>query len=135
MRLDYFMAGCIGAIAPEILRLYQIRLRRKTIRFSRFYCGISIFYILLGGYVASIFPGIQGPFWAMCVGVGLVPTVNTMAKLGGLLSLRLKIDLDKIIKGINKSGGTPDLVEIPGLERGLNRPIRQGNFWDFTKML
>jgi len=69
MNPDHFVAGCIGAIAPEILRLYQIRLRRHSLRFSKFYYVISILYILLGAYVASIFPGIQGPFWAMCIGV------------------------------------------------------------------
>jgi len=66
----------------------------------------------------------------------LVPTVNTMAKLAGLLSLRLKIGIDKTIEDIHMSGGTPDLAEpILHGPQEADQAMRNGNFWDFTKSL
>ncbi len=51
---EIFFIGCVGAIAPEILRLYKLR---NSLRFtwSWGYILISIVFVLLGGFVAYIF--------------------------------------------------------------------------------
>ena len=130
--VDVFIAGCIGAVAPELLRLYQIRLRARRIVFSRFYYAISVLYVLLGGYVAAIFPSVDTPFLGMCIGVGLVPTVNTMAKIAALLSARARAGLSRFgrIDGapnVGKWGSEPE-------ESAQDGP-RKGDFWDFTRAL
>ena len=138
---EFFLAGCIGAIAPEILRLYQMRLARKRIRFGKFYYGISLAYVLLGGYVAAIFPGISGPFWAMCIGVGLVTTVNAMGKAAGVLNTRMKAGLEgDVAHHIRRIGGAPDMREFSDTGRvdksGNGETVaRRGTFWDFVRML
>jgi hypothetical protein len=53
----------------------------------------------------------SGPFWAMCIGTGLVTTVNTMGKVAGLLNLRVKAGLSNSVEKIGESGGVPDLKE------------------------
>jgi|GEM_PF-5405311 hypothetical protein len=60
-----FAMGCIGAIAPEIVRLYKIRTKPLP-RFPRSYYLISILFALLGGVVAIILPAttLWGAFYA-----------------------------------------------------------------------
>ena len=50
---NVFFIGCVGAISPEILRLYRLR---NSLRFTRSwgYILISIVLVLLGGFVAYI---------------------------------------------------------------------------------
>jgi hypothetical protein len=52
--LTIFLSGTLGAVAPEIYRLYKKRFRR--VRFTSFYYAISILFALLGGTVATILP-------------------------------------------------------------------------------
>lgn len=85
MEWNLFVAGCVGAIAPEIVRLYEVR-NDTNLKFSTFYFIISLAYVLLGGYIASIFPGLTGEFYAGCIGAGLVLVVNKMIAIGGLLA-------------------------------------------------
>jgi hypothetical protein len=137
MNWEYFIAGCIGAIAPEILRLYQMRLAEE-IKFSRFYFIISGLYILIGGYVASIFPIVEGqtPFWAMCIGIGLVTTINTMAKIAVTLNEVIKAGTGKGLESLS----TQNESQAPGFEanktaRKSEKAVRNGSFWDFTRSL
>jgi hypothetical protein len=124
-----FIAGAIGAIAPEIVRLYEMR-SDPTVRFSGFYIVVSIAYVALGGYVATIFPGIDSQFWAACVGAGLVLVVNKMVHIGGLLANGVA----GLVKGAPKEAGST--------EGGFGRRAapaavtpRQGGFLDYIAKL
>lgn len=59
-----FVAGCVGASSPEILRLYKIRNRK--LKFRKSYYVISVIFFLLGGFVALILPAVSlwGAFYA-----------------------------------------------------------------------
>jgi len=48
-----FLIGCIGALAPEILRLYNLRLK-PDFQWSWGYLIFSFPFILLGGFIAYI---------------------------------------------------------------------------------
>lgn len=80
MNLPIFLAGFVGALAPEIVRLYQLRQEPQT--FQPWYYVISLLYAALGGYVATILPGVaDGPlWWAFAVGAGLNAVVSMAAR-------------------------------------------------------
>ena len=61
--LSIFICGCLGAAAPEIVRLYK--LRTKPISFSPSYYLISLFFFFLGGIVSVIMPAttLYGAFY------------------------------------------------------------------------
>jgi hypothetical protein len=125
---ELFVAGAVGAIAPEIVRLYEIRMD-SNLRFSPFYFLISVAYVILGGYVASIFPGIDKPFWAGCVGAGLVLVVNKMVHIGGLLAE----GASRLVGGPPKAGKS----ERGGFGRHdieAGKP-RRANLMDFIRKL
>src|SRR5688572_9924307 len=50
-----FLLGAAGALAPEIIRLYNLR-REGAGGFSLFYLAISLAFAGLGGLVAVILP-------------------------------------------------------------------------------
>jgi hypothetical protein len=135
MNVEFFIAGSIGAIAPEILRLYQIRMTSE-IRFSKFYFVISVIYILLGGYVASIFPGLKNSFFAMCIGVGLVTTINTMAKIAGILNKGVKAVGGKRFENIGSQRSKQN-IEFESIQAAPEsaKTESKGSFWDFTNSL
>jgi hypothetical protein len=80
VNVQIFIAGFIGALAPEVVRLYQ--LRQNPQQFQSYYYIISLVYALLGGYVVTIMPGVStGPlWWAFVVGTGLNAVVSLAAK-------------------------------------------------------
>lgn len=49
--LQVFAIGCVGAIAPEIVRIYNLRFK-PSFRWSWGYILYSIPFVLLGGFVA-----------------------------------------------------------------------------------
>jgi uncharacterized membrane protein YfcA len=50
-----FVAGCVGAMAPEIARLYRLRQSGLgRIRYLGRYIVVSIVFVLLGGTVAVL---------------------------------------------------------------------------------
>ena len=75
-KIVIFLTGCIGAAAPEIVRLYKIRSRR--LRFKRFYFFISVIFFFLGGFVAVILPAttLWGAFY---VGASLPIIISSFA--------------------------------------------------------
>jgi hypothetical protein len=130
--MKIFIAGCIGAIAPEILRLYAVRSKRRTIEFSKFYILISLAYILLGGYFAMIFPGVNSEFYGAVIGVGLVCVVNTMNKIAEKIVKSISPEsIDKAIDLIDGKGGLKNPTEF----NNKRSTIRKGNFWDFTNLI
>jgi hypothetical protein len=75
--LFIFVCGCIGAMAPEIVRLYKLRYRPPEFRKSYFL--ISIVFSVLGGFVAVILPATT-PWGAFYAGVSL--PIITSASFG-----------------------------------------------------
>lgn len=50
MDFTTFLFGCVGALSPEVIRLYK--LRNRAVKFSRFYFLISGLFAVVGGFVA-----------------------------------------------------------------------------------
>ena len=73
-----FLIGCVGAIAPEILRLYRLR---NTLKFSWSwsYILISFAFVLLGGFVSYILEP-SNNYAAFYSGVGTPFIINAIAK-------------------------------------------------------
>ena len=77
LTISIFVCGCIGASAPEIVRLYKLR-SKPLEGFSRRYYLISILFFLLGGFVSVILPAttLYGAFY---MGVALPSIVTAIA--------------------------------------------------------
>jgi len=77
-----FVIGCIGALAPEILRLYNLR-TNPQFEWSWFYLGISVCFALLGGLIAWILPTTTyyGAFYAGVATPVIVSTILRRADL------------------------------------------------------
>lgn len=142
MNWEFFIHGCIGALAPEVVRLYNLRQIKNRIEFSRFYFIISILYIGLGGYIASIFPGISQAFWAACIGSSTVLNVNMMIKIGTSLFSRFakRPGLEDSYKEAIRMGGKPALarsvykLEIEQ-EKEVADEIEKGDFLKYAYLL
>ncbi len=74
-----FALGCIGALAPEIVRLYRLRTRPPKKGFSSFYWVITIIYALLGGVVALALPAVT-IHAALYAGISASITVSAVAR-------------------------------------------------------
>ncbi len=88
-----FLFGAIGALAPEIIRLYDARL--QPFRVPRHYWLVSLAYLLLGGVVALLLSDPGNPFSAFYVGVALPVTIGALARQAK----------------IGKTGGTPAALD------------------------
>ena len=76
-----FLLGMLGALAPEIVRLYTIRSHPHRFRWSRFYIVVSILFSILGGVIAVVLPATT--LWgAVYVGVSTPMLVNGILKKG-----------------------------------------------------
>lgn len=77
--ITIFLLGCIGAFAPEVIRLYNLRNNPEEFTWSPFYIIVTILYVPLGGVVAWVLPAIS--YWgALYAGVAAPTIVNTMIK-------------------------------------------------------
>jgi len=76
-----FLLGLVGALAPEIVRLYGLRNNPGRFTWSRFYLVISILFMALGGFVAVILPA-QNPQAAFYAGISTPVLINTVLKKG-----------------------------------------------------
>ena len=76
--IGIFLLGCVGAIAPEVVRLYNLR-TRPEFTWSWYYLVVSALFALLGGVVAWIMPATTyyGAFYA---GVATPLVVSVMLK-------------------------------------------------------
>lgn len=74
--LDIFLLGCIGAIAPEIVRLYNLR-TNPQFTWSWFYLVVSTLFALLGGLIAWVLPSTTyyGAFYAGVTTPVLITTI------------------------------------------------------------
>jgi hypothetical protein len=74
-----FLLGMIGALAPEIVRLYSIRHSPAKFRWSWFYAVVSLGFAALGGTLALVLPATT--YWgALYVGVTTPVLVTSIAK-------------------------------------------------------
>lgn len=73
----HFILGTCGATAPEIIRLYKIRVKKPDIECPSFYLIISVLFITLGGLIATLLNaqnGTTNPWNAFYIGVTF-PTI------------------------------------------------------------
>jgi len=76
--LGIFLFGCAGAIAPELIRLYKLRLRADEIRFRPSYFALILPFVILGGIVAVVLD--TSPVWgAFAAGAAVEYTVSAVA--------------------------------------------------------
>ena len=73
-----FLIGCIGALAPEIIRLYKLR-SSPVVSWSWGYLLVSIPFVLLGGFMAYILEPTSN-YAAFYTGVSTPFIVTTLAK-------------------------------------------------------
>jgi ABC-type transport system involved in cytochrome c biogenesis permease subunit len=76
-----FLLGAVGALAPEIIRLYEIRNDPQRFTWSWFYLIVSILFVALGGFVAVVLPS-KNPQGAFYAGISTPVLVNTVLKKG-----------------------------------------------------
>lgn len=80
MKMSFvFIFGCLGALAPEIVRLYALRDDPGRFTWSWFYIIVSILFAGLGGLVALGLPATNwyGAFYA---GISTPVIITTAAK-------------------------------------------------------
>lgn len=69
--LQPWIVGAVGALAPEVVRLYKRRRRPKLLRFSRAYFAVSIVYACLGGILATLLASDAAPIGWFYTGAAL----------------------------------------------------------------
>jgi hypothetical protein len=77
--LSTFVIGCIGATAPEIVRLYNLRSESSKFQWSWGYVLYSIPFILLGGFIAWILEP-SSKYAAFYAGISTPVLVTAVAK-------------------------------------------------------
>ena len=81
----FFLLGALGALAPEILRLYGLRGQGMEMKSWVFYLIASALFAGLGGTIALILPATT-PWGAFYVGISTPLIVTQVGKRGlGLL--------------------------------------------------
>jgi hypothetical protein len=74
-----FLLGALGALAPEIVRLYSMRNSPSRFRWSWFYLVVSLLFASLGGVIALALPAVT--YWgAIYTGVSTPVLINTILK-------------------------------------------------------
>jgi hypothetical protein len=103
--LAAFGIGMIGAVAPEIVRLYELRSQGGQ-DFSVFYVVISLIFAALGGLVALVLPAttLWGAFYA---GISTPVLISTALKKG----LAPKSQIRSLPEGSQKRG-SPSLLRF-----------------------
>lgn len=77
--LTVFGLGFVGALAPEIVRLYSIRTNSSKFKWSIFYLGVSTLFAALGGLVAIVLPATT--YWgALYAGISTPAIITVAAK-------------------------------------------------------
>jgi hypothetical protein len=92
-----FLLGMIGALAPEIVRLYAIRTRPSRFRWSPFYLVISFLFACLGGVVALALPATN--YWA-----ALYAGVSTPVLVTAILRRGINAGRDDLLKRPSGAG-------------------------------
>lgn len=80
-----FLLGSVGALAPEIVRLYSIRNNPAQFQWSWFYLIVSILFACLGGVFALVLPATT--LWgSIYVGISTPTLISTALEKGIELS-------------------------------------------------
>ncbi|MEV6055819.1 hypothetical protein [Streptomyces sp. NPDC052107] len=80
-----FSLGMVGALAPEIVRLYSIREDPTRFAWSWFYLIASVAFGGLGGLLALVMPATT--YWgALYIGVSTPVLINSMTRKGRQLT-------------------------------------------------
>ena len=81
MSLQIFVFGALGAAAPEILRLYNLRQHPGRFSWSAGYILLSLPFYLLGGLLAVVLA--EPNAWsAIYIGLSTPIVINTAVKHG-----------------------------------------------------
>jgi hypothetical protein len=84
----HFLLGCVGAIAPEIVRLFTMRNNPDRFKWSWFYLIISLLFAALGG-VFAVYLGAPNPAGPIYTGL-TTPVFINKALAGASGSKKLK---------------------------------------------
>ena len=109
---EIFLIGCVGAIAPEILRLYKLR---NSLRFtwSWGYVLISIVFVLLGGFVAYILEP-SNNYAAFYSGVGTPFLINAITKESQGAAIPQEIS-------VVNNPNSDTIITVPSRDTGISR--------------
>jgi hypothetical protein len=77
--LYILLLGALGALAPEIVRLYTIRRSPEKFEWSSFYLIVSLLYAGLGGVLAIFLPATTA-WGAIYVGASTPVLINSMIR-------------------------------------------------------
>jgi hypothetical protein len=115
-----FALGCIGALAPEIVRFYRQRHKPPKSIFSLWYFLITAAYAALGGVVALALPAVT--LWgALFAGVSTPVLISTAAKHREKSVYAANEKQDFILKATDRSREVAD--KFPMYERQSD-PVR-----------
>jgi hypothetical protein len=104
-----FFLGCIGASAPEIVRLYNLRYRPIKGAFSLWYFLASAPLFVLGGVIALALPATT-PWGAFYAGVTTPMLISTATKHRQKSPCLANEDHRNVIHAIDQSeSGTPTI--------------------------
>ena len=114
-RWPIFLFGCIGAMAPEIVRLYNLR-HNQSRRWSRFYFFVSLLFMFLGGVLAWILP--TTTYWgAFYVGVSTPLIVSTIVRdrkprTGSMGLMAPAVDIEEINQRLKDRKSPPSPLKL-----------------------
>lgn len=74
-----FLLGTVGAMAPEIVRLYEIRNNPERFQWSGFYLAVSLAFAVLGGLLAVAMPATTS-WGALYIGASTPVLINSIAR-------------------------------------------------------
>ncbi|ELS04180.1 hypothetical protein Xen7305DRAFT_00039080 [Xenococcus sp. PCC 7305] len=148
-----FLIGCVGAIAPEILRLYKLRSSIR-LNWSWGYVLVSIPFMLLGGFVAHILE-LSNNYAAFYAGISTPFIINAIVKETQQANKSQDISVVKDIplasdaaprgrggedvatrgKGISDREKEASLTNMQETQDKLSRNKKQMNLQDFFRAL
>jgi hypothetical protein len=99
----YFGFGALGAIAPEVARLYKLATDKEQFTWSWFYVIISLIFAAIGGVIAVILPAMNflSAIYAGAAWPALITTGKQIAGSGQ------EVAGQKAIKGGGGPGPAP----------------------------
>jgi hypothetical protein len=122
-----FLLGVLGALAPEIYRLYRLRGRLHRMTFSGSFFVISILYALMGGVIALILPAVTyyGAFYAgITWPVAVSAALHHRPRADGSVALANSKD----VQFINEAGAAEQIQAPRRSLRQLLRDHAEGLF-------
>jgi hypothetical protein len=77
--IEVLLYGIVGAAAPEVLRIYNLRRRPSSFRWSTKYLLMSLPFYVLGGIFAVALSAAK-PWTAIYIGISTPVLINTAVK-------------------------------------------------------